>query len=72
MDGTESLYKTSDLFEQLLIRLVEKQQLEIAHLKEDIKCYEGMKDSIQIRITDLERERDQAIAASWSDRSNLS
>jgi hypothetical protein len=66
-DGTERLYKTSDLFEQLLISLVEKQQLEITKLKEDVECFEGMKEGVQIRIADLEEE----VAALTRDRERL-
>ena len=66
-DGTEHLHKIGDFFEQLLIGIVEKQQSEIIKLKEDVECFEGMKEGVQIRIADLE----ETVAALTRDRERL-
>lgn len=44
--------------------VIKSQQAEIARLKEDIACFEAMKEGVQIRIADLERD----IAALQRDR----
>jgi len=39
-----------------LVELVKAQQAEITRLKEEIACFEAMKEGVQIRIADLEEE----------------
>jgi hypothetical protein len=54
----------ADTERQALVDLVKAQQAEIARLKEDIACFEAMKEGVQTRIADLERD----IAALQRDR----
>jgi len=37
-----------------LLELIQKQRDELAEAWEDIKCYEGMKEGVGVRISDLE------------------
>ena len=44
----------TDTERRALVDLVKAQQAEIARLKEEVACFEAMKEGVQIRIADLE------------------
>jgi len=52
---------------QALVNLVKAQQAEITRLKEEVACFEAMKEGVQIRIADLEGD----IAALLRDKQRL-